>query len=138
MSNGIIRMTNDSPRQLIICLTVALLLRLAFILIGFPHLQQAWGLHEDGDGYGFIAEAIREGRYTDVTRGPIYPVLLAVAGSPTAVKVLQALLDTATCWLVWWLARTISGGRAGTGPLIAAWRYDEILTDIRTQLQKDK
>lgn len=106
-----------------ICLTVALLLRLAFIFIGFPHLQQLWGLREDGDGYASIAETIREGRYTDVTRGPVYPVVVAAAGSPVAVKLLQAALDTATCWLVWWLALTISGGRVGTGPLIAAWLW---------------
>jgi hypothetical protein len=102
---------------------VALVLRLAFIFIGFPLLQQRWNLREDGDGYGSIAETIREGRYTDVTRGPVYPVLVAVAGSTTAVKVLQALLDTGTCCLVWWLALTLFGGRGGAGPSIAAWLW---------------
>jgi hypothetical protein len=106
-----------------ICLTVALLLRLAFIFIGFPVLQQRWNLREDGDGYGTIAESIREGRYTDVTRGPVYPALVAVAGSPMTVKLVQALLDTATCWFVWWLALTISGSRVAHGPLFAAWLW---------------
>ena len=93
-----------ASRPLWICLLAALLLRLAFVFIGFPILQQHWNLHEDGDGYGLIAQTIREGHYTDVTRGPIYPVFVAMAGSPPMVKVLQALLDTGTCWLVFLLA----------------------------------
>jgi hypothetical protein len=93
-----------APRPLWICLLVALLLRLAFIFVGFPILQSRWDLRDDGDGYGLIAQSIREGRYHDVTRGPMYPVFVALAGAPEMVKLLQALLDTATCWLVFLLA----------------------------------
>ena len=93
-----------APRPLWICLLVALLLRLAFVFVGFPILQPRWNLREDGDGYGVIAQSIREGRYRDVTRGPMYPGFVALTGSPEIVKLLQALLDTATCWLVFLLA----------------------------------
>ena len=80
------------------------MLRLAFVFLGFPALEQRWHLREDGDGYGAIAQTIREGRYEDVTRGPVYPVFVALAGSPLAVKTTQAILDTATVLLVYWLA----------------------------------
>jgi hypothetical protein len=80
------------------------MLRLAFVFLGFPALEQRWHLREDGDGYGAIAQTIREGRYDDVTRGPVYPVFVALAGSPLAVKTTQAILDTATVLLVYWLA----------------------------------
>jgi hypothetical protein len=99
------------------------LLRLAFIFIGFPALQHRWNLREDGDGYGFIAETIREGHYADLTRGPVYPVFVAAAGSRTTVKLLQALLDTSTCWLVWWLAATVMKGRASVNSIAAAWLW---------------
>ena len=97
-------MPSLASRPLGSCLLAALLLRLAFVFVGFPILQQRWNLREDGDGYGLIAQSIREGDYTDVTRGPVYPVFVTLAGSPLAVKFLQALLDTATCWLVFLLA----------------------------------
>jgi hypothetical protein len=90
--------------KLTACLIVALILRLTFLFIGFPFLEQRWQLREDGDGYGFIAQTIRDGRYGDVTRGPVYPAFVAAAGSPVATKVVQALLDTATCVLVYWLS----------------------------------
>jgi hypothetical protein len=93
-----------ASRSLWICLSAALVLRLTFAFLGFPILQQRWNLREDGDGYGFIAQTIREGHYTDVTRGPVYPIFVAMAGSRTMVKFLQALLDTGTCWLVFLLA----------------------------------
>jgi len=93
-----------ASRPLWICLIAALLLRLAFIFIGFPLLQERWNLRDDGDGYRVIAQSIRAGYYTDVTRGPVYPVFVAAAGSAVMVKLLQALLDTATCWLVFLLA----------------------------------
>jgi len=93
-----------ASRPLWSCLLAALLLRLVFVFVGFPILQQRWNLRDDGDGYGAIAQSIREGHYTDVTRGPVYPVFVALAGSSAAVKFLQALLDTATCWLVFLLA----------------------------------
>ena len=91
-------------RPLWICLLVALAARLVFAFGLFPILQQRWHLREDGDGYGSIAQTIREGHYDDVTRGPVYPVFLAVAGSPAMAKFLQALLDTVTCGLVFLLA----------------------------------
>jgi len=103
----------------------ALLLRLAFIFLGFPWLEGRWHLREDGDGYGKIAQSIREGHYSDVTRGPVYPVFVAVAGSPVAVKVVQAILDSMTCLLVWWLARfTLRASRSTLhAPLWASWLW---------------
>jgi hypothetical protein len=98
-------MQRHFPRPLILCLLVALALRLAFIFIGFPQLQSRWNLREDGDNYGVIAQSIRDGNYTDITRGPVYPVFLAIAGKPVVAKILQALLDTATCALIFLLAR---------------------------------
>ena len=97
-------MQTHIPRPLGICLLVALLLRLVFAFLVFPVFQQHWQLREDGDGYGLIAQTIREGRYTDITRGPVYPMFVAAAGSPAVVKFLQALLDTVTCWFVFLLA----------------------------------
>jgi hypothetical protein len=92
------------PRPLYYCLLVALCLRLAFIFLAFPALQEHWHLREDGDGYGVIAQTIRERHYTDINRGPIYPLFVALAGSSVIVKLLQALLDTLTCWIVFLLA----------------------------------
>jgi hypothetical protein len=89
-------------------------LRLGFVFLGFPSLEQRWHLREDGDSYGQLAQTIREGRYDDVTRGPVYPVVVEQAGSARVVKVLQAFLDTATALLVWQL----SGRR-----LWAAWLW---------------
>jgi hypothetical protein len=91
-------------KKLTACFVVAFILRLAFVFVGFPILEQRWQLREDGDGYGLIAQTIRDGHYGDVTRGPAYPLLVAIAGSPLTVKALQALLDTATCLLIFWLA----------------------------------
>jgi len=101
-------------RPLLLCLLTALVLRLAFVIVGFPVLAERWQLREDGDGYGSIARTIREGGYTDIVRGPVYPVVVAAAGSPVAVKLLQAVLDSMTCLLVYRLA----GQR-----LWAAWLY---------------
>ena len=91
-------------RPLWICLLLALVARLVFAFCLFPILQQHWHLREDGDGYGLISQTIHDGHYTDVTRGPVYPMFVAAAGSPAVVKFLQALLDTVTCWLVFLLA----------------------------------
>jgi hypothetical protein len=96
-----LRVTNSS---LLGCILIAVLLRLAFVFAGFPALEPRWHLREDGDGYGEIAKTIRAGQYTDVTRGPVYPVLFALVGTPVAMKIVQALLDAATCALVFWLA----------------------------------
>ena len=123
-----LRVTN---KRLLVCLVVALLLRLAFVLIGFPFLQQRWNLREDGDGYGLIAQTIREGHYNDVIRGPVYPVFVAALGQPWAVKVAQALLDTLTCALIFWLVRftrstlppPLKLRRASHAPVWAAWLW---------------
>ena len=118
--------------KLIVCLLVALALRLGFVFIGFPHLQERWHLREDGDGYGAIAQTIRDGRYDDVTRGPVYPLVVAVLGRPRAVKVVQAFLDTLTCALVFWLAGRLSqpsasprkpSGQVLQPSILAAWLW---------------
>ena len=93
-----------TDKKLIACLFVALTVRLAFVFFGFPYLQSRWNLREDGDNYGAIARTIHEGNYTDVTRGPVYPLCVAVAGAPLTVKVAQAVLDTLTGALIFWLA----------------------------------
>jgi hypothetical protein len=98
-------MQTPASRLLWSCLLIALLLRLAFVVAGFPLLQERWNLRDDGDGYEPIAQSIRDGQYHDVTRGPAYPVFVALAGAPRVVKLLQAFLDTATCWLVYRLAK---------------------------------
>jgi hypothetical protein len=91
-------------RPLWICLLVALVARLVFAFCLFPIFQERWHLREDGDDYGSLAQAMREGHYDDVTRGPVYPAFLAIAGSPAMAKFLQALLDTGTCVLVFLIA----------------------------------
>jgi hypothetical protein len=116
---------NTGTSKLIVCLAVALSLRLAFVFIGFPLLEQRWHLREDGDSYGAIAQTIREGRYIDVTRGPVYPVLVAAAGSPIAMKCFQAVLDTLACLLVFQLARLALRAPRSTldVPLWASWLW---------------
>ncbi|MCG3150282.1 MAG: hypothetical protein PCFJNLEI_03764 [Verrucomicrobiae bacterium] len=90
-------------KNLAICLGAALFLRLAFIFLGFPFLQERWQLREDGDGYRPIAETILTSRYSDVTRGPVYPFIVAACPG-VSLKVVQAVLDTAVCALVFWLS----------------------------------
>ncbi|MGD1017686.1 MAG: hypothetical protein ABSA12_00050 [Verrucomicrobiia bacterium] len=97
-------MPTPASRPLLICLGLALVARLAFVFVVFPAVQPRMHLREDGDGYGQIAQTIRDGHYDDVSRGPVYPVFLALAGSPLVAKCLQALLDTVTVWLVFLLA----------------------------------
>jgi hypothetical protein len=113
------------PNPLVLCLSVAFVLRVAFVFVGFPYLEPRMHLREDGDGYGVIAQTIRDGRYADVERGPVYPVLVAIAGSPFAVKVVQALLDTTTCVFVFWLTRfTLHASRFTVhAPVRAAWLW---------------
>lgn len=94
-----------ATKPLIASLAGALILRLAFVFIGFPALEQRWQLREDGDGYLTLVTALNEGRFEDPTRGPLYVLFAAVCGSAANVKVAQAILDTATCLLVFWLAR---------------------------------
>ncbi len=97
-------MQTPASRPLLICLGLALVARLAFVFVVFPAVQPRMHLREDGDGYGQIAQTIRDGHYDDVSRGPVYPMFLALAGSPSAAKCFQAILDTVTVWLVFLLA----------------------------------
>ena len=89
-------------RSLLLCLLVALVLRLTFVLVVFPVLQDRWQLREDGDGYRPIAQSIRDQQYTDVTRGPVYPAIVAACPG-RSLSVIQALLDTLVCALIFWL-----------------------------------
>jgi len=92
-------------RPLLFCLLCALVARLVFAFYIFPAFQQHLHLREDGDNYAAIAQTIHDGHYDDVTRGPVFPVFVAVAGSPAMVKVVQAFLDMVTCGLVFLVAR---------------------------------
>jgi len=101
------------------------------VFVGFPILEQRWQLREDGDGYGLVAQSIRDGHYNDVTRGPAYPFFVAAAGSPLAVKTLQALLDTATCLLIFWLAgRNVWAGWLWAIYPFAVWRVAFINKEV--------
>lgn len=88
-------------RKFITCLLVALLVRAIAVWFVFPGLEQSWRLRADADGYGQIAESVRQHRYGDVTRGPIYPVFVAVAGSLNTVRLLQVALDCLTGYLIY-------------------------------------
>jgi hypothetical protein len=111
-------MTKSAGRALWVCLTVALGLRLAFVFVGFPFLEPRWQLREDGDGYRQIAETILLGRYDDVTRGPVYPLVVAALPG-ISLKVVQAVLDAGVCALVWWL----SGRRVAAAWLWAVYPF---------------
>jgi hypothetical protein len=97
-------MQTTASRPLLICLALALVARLAFVFVLFPAAQPRMHLREDADGYGQIAQTIRDGHYDDVSRGPVYPGFLALSGSPLVAKCFQALLDTVTVWLVFVLS----------------------------------
>ncbi|MEI6084871.1 MAG: hypothetical protein WCS70_11280 [Verrucomicrobiota bacterium] len=90
-------------RALLACIAVALLLRLIFVFIGFPFIEKRWHLRDDGDGYRQLAETILLSRYDDVTRGPVYPLLVAACPG-MSLKVVQSIFDTAVCGLVFWLS----------------------------------
>jgi len=101
-------------RNLILCLAVALVLRVAFVVFIFPEAASRWHLREDGDRYEDIAQTIRDGHWTDVVIGPVYPLFVAVAGAPMRVKLAQVLVDVLTGLLVFHLAR---------GRVLAAWLW---------------
>ena len=94
-------------RALAAVFCVALVLRLVFVFVAFPRLQTRMHLREDGDGYWGIAQTIRAGTYTDVTRSPLYPAFLATVNSPAGVRVIQAVLDSLVCLWVAWLAQQL-------------------------------
>jgi 4-amino-4-deoxy-L-arabinose transferase-like glycosyltransferase len=75
-----------------------------------------------------LGDAIRLGLY----RGELYTVTVALLYSlfgaqPRAVFVLQALLDTVTCLLLFGLARAIGGVRAGVIALTLAALYEPFI-----------
>jgi hypothetical protein len=92
-------------RNLIACLCVALVLRVLFVVFVFPEAASRWQLREDGDHYGELAQTIRDGRWTDVVIGPVYPLFVAVARAPMTVKLAQAVVDVLTGLLVFQLSR---------------------------------
>lgn len=107
--------------RLIVLLTVALALRLGFVFGGLPALERNLSLRYDADGYTAIADSIWRGEWRDIERGPVYPLFVAVCGgSLTAIRILQALLDTATVLLVLRIGHRLWDSRIG---LVAAWLY---------------
>jgi hypothetical protein len=123
--------TRPVARALFIILGVGLALRIGFAFVGFPYLQPRMGLREDGDGYVAIARGIREGRWEDPARGPLYPLVIAATGSVGATKLLQAALDTATCALVFLLAgRNLWAAALWAVYPFAIWRVGFINREI--------
>jgi 4-amino-4-deoxy-L-arabinose transferase-like glycosyltransferase len=106
---------------LVILFVLALALRLAYIglFAGFNSPPEY-----DGIGYDQLAEGLLAGRgylnsWGEPTafRPPVYPLFLsgvygATGRSLAAVRLIQALLDSATVLLVYGIARQLFGGRA--------------------------
>lgn len=107
--------------RLIVLLLTALTLRLAFIFVALPVIEDRVALRFDADNYSAIAQSIWRGEWRDVERGPVYPLFVAACGgSQTAVRLAQAVMDSGTVWLVFLLGRRFGGERPG---LIAGWLY---------------
>ena len=110
-------------RQLIAVLLTAFLVRLTVLGFAMPALERTWGLRPDADGYSQIAASVAKHRYSDVTRGPVYPLLVALAGSTTTLRWLQVALDCLTGYLVYRLAnRRVAGAWLWALYPLAIWR----------------
>jgi len=106
---------------LIVLLLTALALRLGFVFLALPQVESHLPLRYDGDNYTAIAASIWRGEWSDVERGPVYPLFVAACGgSLTVVRVLQAVTDTATVLLLFQLGRHWWDKRLG---LAAGWLY---------------
>lgn len=124
-------------------LLLALTLRLAFVL-ALPDrpfywderhyagwaaaYQEGWSALLGSGGEATLLEAFR----ASVQKGELYSALVgllyAVVGPrPRAVFLLQALLDTLTCWLLFGLARAAAGVRAGLIALAVAALYEPFI-----------
>ncbi|MCX7824017.1 MAG: hypothetical protein N2689_00475, partial [Verrucomicrobiae bacterium] len=102
-------------------LLTALALRLGFVFGGLPAIEPRLALRYDADNYTAIAASIWRGEWTDVERGPVYPLLVAACGgSLTVVRVVQAVVDTVTVLLLFLLGRRWWNQRLG---LAAGWLY---------------
>ena len=127
-------------RYLVYLIVIAALgLRLGFVLtsparalywdepsyhrVAIGYLRALGGTTEPTPG-----EAVRLGLY----RGEVYTATVALVYAlfgeqPRAVFVLQALFDTATCLMLFGLARAVGGGRAGVIALTLAALYEPFI-----------
>lgn len=124
-------------------LLLALSLRLVFVL-GLPQLPLYW----DEPLYQARAKAILAGvtgwasggagpdlatvLRPNLQKGELYSAMVAViyataGANPRAVFVVQALLDTLLCLLIYGLARAVAGHRAGLVALLAAALYEPFI-----------
>ncbi len=107
--------------RLIALLVTALALRLVFVFAALPAIEKHATLRYDGDNYRAIAASIWRGEWRDVERGPVYPLFVAACGgSLTAIRILQALLDTVTVALICLIGRRWWDDRVA---LAAGWLY---------------
>ena len=107
---------------------LALALRCGFALAaGFSTAPPAWG---DDPDYDAIARGLTGPAhvYENSWFPPGYPLFLAMiygvfGPSPAAVRIVQAVLSAATCWVAYAVARNAFGERAGqvTGVLLALY-----------------
>ncbi len=133
-------------RRLVLLLASALVVRIVFTVFLFGPIQHATGLSPSSDGYEHVATTIVAGhgyRFNadlgeTMFLPPVYPLLLAaiflVAGpSILATRIVQSLIDTGSCLLVYRLTRRSFGPRAALlagslyavypGMLVACSRY---------------
>jgi 4-amino-4-deoxy-L-arabinose transferase-like glycosyltransferase len=128
------------PRRIVwVILIVALGIRLGFVLTlpprppildeRFYELAATRYLHAvDGSGELTLGDAFRG----SMQRGEVYAATVALmyrlfGTEPRAVFVLQALLDTVTCLLLFGLARAVGGVRAGVIALTLATLYEPFI-----------
>jgi 4-amino-4-deoxy-L-arabinose transferase-like glycosyltransferase len=146
------RAMRDPVRRIVWVLAlVALVLRLAFVLLSPPRAlywdepayekaaeryRAAWSL-SGSDRAPTLSEAFRG----SMLRGEVYAVTVALVYTifghePRAVFVLQSFIDTATCLLLFGLARVVGGTVAGLVALVLATFYEPfIFTAARLQTE---
>ncbi len=95
-------------------IVLAVVARLAFLLIVTPRLD---GVYWDGDGYLNYATKLREDRWEEVHRPPVYVALCAVlqllpGETLTWVRALNVLMDVGIVWLILRHGKHLAGPKA--------------------------
>ena len=115
-------MARAERRWVLALLGLALALRIGFVLFRQPDFYFADSLEYDGAARNFLETGHFDARYH---RFPLYPLLMAFSykvfgGGLLPIRIIQAVLGTATCACVWILGRRLFGVRTGLIALFGA------------------